>query len=411
MDQNVFDIAVVGAGPAGSVAAFAAARRGLRVALIDRQTFPRDKTCGDGIGPGVVQVVRQLGIEEIFDGWNPVPAVTVYGPSGVRSESAIPKIDGKTLHGYVIPRFHFDNSLFRLAIGAGATDLSGMKFLAMTRSANYRNIDLCSSSGVGQTISAHLVIGADGAYSAVRKSLFGSDYRIGPKFMGLAMRAYAESDDFQLGGRAGLNIVFDFNRKRLPFYGWAFPLGEGKINIGVGGPLVEMHRYDMNIKDLLQDLTEQFRSRGINIGALYDQRAHHMPTIGGSPPLTSTRAVLIGDAAAMINPTSGEGIAYGVTAAAQLIASLPTSLEEDRHVSEALAEFERGFNREYRMHFLSSRATSRLLHRPAWSAMLVRAMQADPRVLDAAVDMMFGYGSFRGSTILRVLRATLMQEH
>ena len=101
---EVFDVAVVGAGPAGSFAALCAARRGFSVALIDRSTFPRDKTCGDGIGPGAVRVLHDAGLEEVFDGFQPVQTVTVFGPDGSRSDSAIPDIDGEPASGFIIPR-------------------------------------------------------------------------------------------------------------------------------------------------------------------------------------------------------------------------------------------------------------------------------------------------------------------
>ncbi|MBR7839463.1 FAD-dependent oxidoreductase [Actinospica durhamensis] len=104
MSRVAFDVAVVGAGPAGSVAAYAAARQGLTVALIDRSTFPRDKVCGDGIGPAAVRALQRLGLSEVFDGYQPVSMVTVFGPNGTRSDSAIPDIDGESATGYVIPR-------------------------------------------------------------------------------------------------------------------------------------------------------------------------------------------------------------------------------------------------------------------------------------------------------------------
>jgi hypothetical protein len=86
--EEPYDIAIAGAGPAGAIAAYTAAKRGLRVALIDRQTFPRDKPCGDGIGPGAVAIASQLGLGGIFANDVPVSAVTVYGPDGAQLDTA-----------------------------------------------------------------------------------------------------------------------------------------------------------------------------------------------------------------------------------------------------------------------------------------------------------------------------------
>lgn len=409
MDQNVFDIAVVGAGPAGSIAAYAAAERGLKVALIDRQTFLRDKPCGDGIGPEAVRIMRRLGLDEIFDGRTPIQAVTIFGPTGMRSKSAVPNIGGKATHGYVIPRVEFDNHLFRRAIKAGAEDFSGKRYLSMSDAGDARVIELRDLDGTCQTMVARLVIGADGAYSAVRKSL--SEFNKRPtakqKYMGLAMRAYAESDDFQPGGEIGPSIVFEFDREILPSYGWVFPIGEGKVNIGVGGPLIELQRRGVGLKQLLTSFTSRLMERGIEIDKIHGQRAHHLPSVAGMPPLAYKRAALIGDAASMINPTSGEGIGYAVTAAVQLVDLLPPKLDNGRALSAALAQFEHRFRRRYRMHFLSSRLTIKLLQRPMWSTMLVNAMQEDPRILSDAVDMLFGFGTLHSSTAYRVFRASL----
>ena len=127
--NEIFDVAVVGAGPAGSVAAYAAATRGLRVALIDRQAFPRDKPCGDGIGPGAVHIAQELGLDDIFSDGKPVHTIRVIGPDGSEFHSTIPSIAGKAIQGYVVPRIHFDKRLFDRAIGVGAHDYSGTKFV------------------------------------------------------------------------------------------------------------------------------------------------------------------------------------------------------------------------------------------------------------------------------------------
>ncbi|HWG28353.1 NAD(P)/FAD-dependent oxidoreductase, partial [Actinospica sp.] len=128
------DIAVVGAGPAGALAAFMAARRGLRVALIDRSTFPRDKTCGDGIGPNAVRVLRDFGLDSVLEGRPRIASVTVLGPAGRLSENPVPEIPGKLTDVFVVPRLEFDEHLFRAALAAGAEDFTGMRYLGMSES-------------------------------------------------------------------------------------------------------------------------------------------------------------------------------------------------------------------------------------------------------------------------------------
>jgi geranylgeranyl reductase family protein len=403
------DVAVVGAGPAGAIAACSAARRGLRVALIDRSTFPRDKTCGDGIGPGAVRVLCDLGLDTVLAGRRPVASVTVFGPAGERSENPVPVVPGKSTDVFVVPRVEFDEHLFRAAIAAGAEDLSGTRYVGTAESGEgARTVELRDASGARRTLRAHLVIGADGAYSAVRKDLVGPERRK-PQFLGLAMRAYAESRDFEADGAAGPSMLFEFGRELLPSYGWVFPVGGGMINVGVGLPIAQLRERGVDMRRLLTEFVDRLRERGVSIGELREVRGHQLPGVVEMPRLAHRRAALIGDAASMINPVSGEGIAYGMTAARRLIDALPDELADGRALNAALEKFEHDFRSDHRLHFLSCRFAMVLLRHAAPAAMLVGAIQNDPRVLSGVFDMLFGDGRLHGSTALRVARHALVR--
>jgi len=396
--HELFDIAVVGAGPAGAVAAYAAARRGFSVALIDRHTFPRDKACGDGIGPGAVRLAQQLGLSELFSGYAPIDTVTIFGPRGTRTENAIPTIGGEPATGYVIPRLEFDNRLFRAAIAAGADDLSGTRFLEMTPCAGHRRVVLRDRSGDRRVVDARLVVGADGAYSLVRRALTGRQEPYRSRHAGLAIRAYARSPT-PWASAATASLMLEFSRDLLPWYGWVFPVGEHQVNIGVGGSLGTLRERGADLPKLLDAHADAMRARGVICGELRQRRAHHLPHVAGMPRLVYPRAALIGDAASMINPVSGEGIAYAVTAAAQLVRALPARLEDDSAVADALALFEREFRARHRRQIASSRVIITLMKSRVLSAVLVRAMQRDPTVL----SVLFDFGPFTASMALRAL--------
>lgn len=394
------DVAVVGAGPAGAVAACAAARKGLRVALIDRETFPRDKTCGDGIGPGAVRVLRDLGLDSVLAGRRRIASVSVFGPAGERTENPVPVLSGKSTDVFVVPRIEFDEHLFRAATEAGAQDLSGTRYLGMSDPAGPgRTIDLRDASGTRRGLTAHLVIGADGAYSAVRKDLAGPDHT-SRKFVGVAMRAYAASRGFE----DGPSMLFEFSPDLLPSYGWIFPVGDGTVNIGVGLPIAQLRDRGVDLRMLLGRFADRLRERGVEVGELRRERGHQLPGAVGMPQLTFRRAALIGDAASMINPVSGEGIAYGMTAARRLVEALPADLADGVALSTALSRFEREFRTDHRLHFLSCRFTMALLRHGAPAAVVLRAIQHDPRVLDGVFDMLFGDGRLHAETALRIAK-------
>lgn len=397
------DVAVVGAGPAGAIAACIAARRGLRVALIDRSTFPRDKTCGDGIGPGAVRVLRELGLESILEGRPRIASITLLGPAGERSETPVPDIRGEATDVFVVPRLDFDEHLFRAAIASGAEDMTGTRYVGMSASDDRaRTIELRDASGEHRTLRAHLVIGADGVYSAVRKDLVGND-RMNVEYSGIAMRAYVESADFEADG-SGPSMLFEFDKELLPSYGWVFPVGDGTVNIGVGLPIAQLRARGADLRKLLAEFAERLRERGVSIGEIKDERAHQLRALMEMPQLTYDRAALIGDAASMINPVSGEGIAYAMTAAQRLINALPADLADGPALAAGLTKFERGFRSDHRMHLLSVRLTMAMLRRATTAAVIVRALQADPRVLSGVFGMLFGDGRLNVTTALRIVR-------
>ena len=399
----MFDIVVIGAGPAGSVAAYAAARRGFAVALVDRRTFPRDKACGDGVGPGAVRVLRELGIGAVFDQHPAVEHLTVFDPDGRRLDSAIPDIDGRPMYGHVIARYDFDHELFRAAVGAGARDFTGMRYLGMSATPGFRQVVLRAADGAETILDARLVIGADGAYSAVRKTL-SHDTRRDNRHLSIALRSYASSEDFRPGGSIGPRLMLDYSSELLPGYGWIFPLDDGRVNIGVGALVSALKARDDDLKSMLGAFAERTRARGIHLGELHDQRAHQLPHVGGMPKLTYPRAALLGDAASMINPVSGEGIAYAVTAAAEFVQALPRKLDDTAVVDAALTRFERDFRRHYRAHFISCRLYLELMRHQRTATSILRAIERDPQVLHAGVNLLFGFGSIGPQTVLRLLK-------
>lgn len=319
-----FDVLVVGGGPAGSVAALVLARGGARVALIDKARFPRDKACGDLVGPRGVQLLDDLGVK--IPGTRQVGDMIVVGPTGRRVR--LPCRPGITYPGYgfAAPRVVFDETLLAEAEAAGAEVFVGRAGEPLWREGMLDGFELSS----GARVCADVVIGADGATSRVADVAGAVDpARV---LWGFALRAYVD-DPVTMPHIA----LWESEPGRgFPGYGWLFPGVDGRANIGLGlGMLSDrgaggaaaqqfgafaahLRRHDI----LKADVPSDPRSPGRLGGWL------KMGMLGTQP--AKGRVLLVGDAAGLVNPLQGEGIAQAMVsgrAAAEAVLAGPVDAD------------------------------------------------------------------------------------
>ncbi len=293
-----WDAVVAGAGPAGSIAALVLARAGATVALADKAAFPRDKACGDLIGPRGVRLLDELGVAVPDAGTG--SDLLVAGPSGRRSR--LPAFTGKTYagHGMVVPRRIFDDALRAAAIAAGATPVR----------ARISGADLAADGSVNALITSDgtrlvgdFVIGADGALSKV--ATLAGLLDPAAALWGFAIRGY-------LPATVPLPLLVLLDRSPwhiYPGYGWLFPGADGQANIGIGVGLGR-RRSPAPLRPDLARLCAVLRRHGDIAPA-----AEPGPVIGGwlrmggtGTPPAARNVLLAGDAAGLINPLQGEGI-------------------------------------------------------------------------------------------------------
>jgi menaquinone-9 beta-reductase len=355
--MTVWDLAVVGAGPAGAATAIGALRvdPSIRVALLDRAEFPRDKSCGDGIAPHVIDLLDGAGVTGIVDDQVPVPRLRLTrGPIGVDRTMVRPT--------WVIPRTVFDQRLVEAAQAAGATLL------------RHRVRELCQGCSIvlDGEVEARAVVGADGAQSAVRRAL---DMPPGP--MAVALRGYSPTPPNRSNAQV---IVFDIARQ--PAYAWSFDRGDGLSNVGYGELLG--HRPERATKAQMMERLDTLLPGATDGGT--DWKGHQLPLSTGRWCPPTGRVVLAGDAAGLVNPMTGEGIYYAVA----------TGLAAGQAAAEALASGDpASAGARY------ARATKRLLaghlRHIAVAAWLcrhggvidagLRASAADQRVFDDLVEL------------------------
>lgn len=312
------EVLVVGAGPAGSAAAAWAARDGRDVLLIDGATFPRDKTCGDGLTPRATAELEHLGLGP----WLRAHTVN-HGlrMTGFGREELLPWPGGSfPTYGSAVPRTELDDTLRQTAVKSGARMLDGTKAVEVVRDGErVRGVTVTTGSGP-HTIGCRTLVVADGVRSPIGKQLGRSWHR---RFAyGTAARAYirsARSDDQWITSHLELRNA---DGALVPGYGWIFPLGNGEVNIGVGSLATERRPSHIALKPLLEHYTALRRDEWAFTGELRAVASALLPMGGAVSNVAGPNWALVGDAAGCVNPLNGEGIDYGLEGGHMLAALL-----------------------------------------------------------------------------------------
>jgi len=319
------DVVVVGAGPAGTAAAISAAGRGLSVVCVDKAQFPRDKTCGDGLTANALRLLEELGVsagdlaatEAAF-----VRETVLVSPSGRRARLPIPT-DGA--HAAVVSRRVLDAALVGVARRHGVDIREGRAVEELKQ--NQETVELTLADGA--VLEASFVIAADGHWSTVRRAVEpGSPRDLGEWH---AVRQYFEGVDDER-----LWVIFE--RDLLPGYAWVFPLPGGRANVGYG-VLRADGRSGRELKDLWPDLLARPVVRGVlgpRARPCEPVRAWPIPTRYDPARLAHGRVLFTGDAAGVVDPMTGEGIAQAIETGMLAAEAIATGADYRRLVHRAL---------------------------------------------------------------------------
>lgn len=371
-----FDVIVVGAGPSGSAAAIWARRFGLSVALVDRAVFPRDKLCG-GLITG--RSLREL--DQIFGLGPGDPVFLRGGPVSFRwGDRELARCEPTTALHFTMRR-DFDARLCDQACLAGATLFtSAVQALDMSKGVvRLEN---------GEQLASAVIVGADGVNSAVARHLFGRAYRQNRIGFGLEVELPA-TDPQRM-------IAIDFDAANWG-YGWVFPKVSG-TTVGVGGVLVRNGDLKPALRRLLpQGCTGRIKGQFIPFGDF-----RRRPGRG--------RVLLVGDAAGLVDPITGEGIALAL-ASGRLAAEVAAEVVKNNRPETALATY---LKRLKPLHDELSRARRlrRLIFSPLFRGRFRRLLAQSTEAQKAMFDLLDGQTTYRtlerravASVLRRALKA------
>jgi geranylgeranyl reductase family protein len=369
--ERVHDVLVVGGGPAGSSCAYWLAEAGWDVALVEKKVFPREKTCGDGLTPRSVRQIADMGIEGALAGAHRYTGLRARAYGKVL-ELPWPDHPSFPSYGYVITRHDLDAIVNERAVKAGATVWQGTEAVEPILDGSGPApgaLPSCvgavvkeKATGTTRSVRARYVVVADGANSRFGRALGTVRDRSQP--MGMALRGYYTSPGHEQKFIESHLDIRDGEGKVVPGYGWIFPMGDGRVNVGVGLLSTDRRWKGVNTSALM----DHFVAWAPKDWELSPATSLGPPTGGKLPmglavgPRVGATTLVVGDAAGSINPFNGEGIAYGYESGRLAAASLGEALCGDGVA--ALDRYEARLEDAYGLYFRVARAFIRVISRP-----------------------------------------------
>ncbi len=337
-DSSIYDIIIVGAGPAGSVAAIYARQKGFKTLLLEKSKFPRDKICGDAVSGKSMNILKELNLLEkaqklpgaIID------SITFGSPSNDQVNIGLMKTKNGTPGGLVIKRIHFDNFLFEHAKASGCEIIEQFKTDdIIVKDGFLKGVKGKDKNGKKRAFEGKIILGADGYNSIIARKT--GLYKHEPEHWVVALRQYYKN----VSGMNG-QLEIHYTKKAQPGYFWIFPLENGYANVGIGMLHKTLKAKKLDLKVLLDDTINHFpfKERFQNAQAIENPVGWNLPVASKRRKSYGNGFMLLGDAAGLIDPFTGEGIGNALYSAKYAVNRAAEAIEINDFSAAFFGEFE-----------------------------------------------------------------------
>ncbi|HSB46700.1 MAG TPA: geranylgeranyl reductase family protein [Candidatus Bilamarchaeum sp.] len=332
-----YDVIVLGGGPGGSSTASFLAKAGKKVILLDRAKFPRDKTCGDGISGRSVGVLTELGVYKDFEKaeHQDMFGVAFSSPNGTFVPISSKSEGNNSAPGFVCRREVFDNVLFQFAKKQVAKCLEGFFASDLIMEGDKVVGVKGKFEGKEMEFRAKILVGADGAGGITARKLGALNDDEGHQCA--AIRCYYDNVEGMID-----QIELHFIDGVLPGYFWIFPLPNKRANVGIGMLVKDMKKKKVNLNKLMFEAIEKhpaFKGRFKDAKRSSDVKSWILPLASKRVKMYGNGYVLVGDAASLIDPFSGEGIGNALTSGKYASQVILKAFQKNDFSAEALSEY------------------------------------------------------------------------
>jgi geranylgeranyl reductase family protein len=386
--SSSYDVIIIGAGPAGSVAGINLSLAGYRVIVLEKGGIPRNKICGGGVTSRVLTRFPYLKSEIDAITLNKVSQICLYSPTLKRIESSADYL--------MAERSEFDARLADKCRLTGATVLPFSKVIQTRTSEEKAEVVLED----GSSITAKAIIGADGANSLTARST-GLSRKASERSVAVCLVQETTEEPVEIMDQGTMHVFYCYGNKAG--YGWVFPK-KRCINVGIG---VLAHNH-INIKELWKHFIQELKRQKIISKTFADDKFKGgvLPSSGPLPKTYSGRVLLCGDSGGFVNSFTGEGIYYAMISGEIAASVLSTALKKNDFSEKTLMQYQRLWKDEIGIELEKGYQISRILFkRPDLVEKIVANAAEKPVVKKVLSDYCVGVISYQDMKRVLVKRA------